>query len=437
MRKIVLCSLLFGLIFVNGKGAFAEGQICHQTPDGKVVCNYIDRGGDMEHGICYRKKGGDNDKAAADEESWTEDWWAKKEKTDCTAQKKGASWAQCIDNPGKWQGRTGIGRSCAAFDCQSDYLLYTTNTRLEIPVVGENRRVGSQGLCREKSFLKSLCDVGCGCKDDEKCVLNEVAVTHHGRTVQAFIGEELCVCEKDPNYVEPGPCDGLEGAEKKCCQLEKVAKQPVQWNKEEGICECTDKTKELKNGKCVDKGGITPDLEGECVYTFKGYVDCGNGKEVYKSTSVKLTKEEAAAWQLKCGTGEEITISEKFKQDKENFKKLVEKICGKPQGNTGPGYNDAGDDYEYLGAKERLDTFMRNTDLNRNVWKNAEGKFNTARLASDLTAGVVLGTVGGIVSANIIKKKQVEKGFDALNCTIGGQKVADWGDEFTVGLHRY
>ncbi len=43
-----------------------------------------------------------------------------------------------------------------------------------------------------------------------------------------------------------------------------------------------------------------------------------------------------------------------------------------------------------------------------------------ARLASDLTAGVVLGTVGGVVSGVVIKKKQVEKGFDALHCTVGG-----------------
>ena len=87
-------------------------------------------------------------------------------------------------------------------------------------------------------------------------------------------------------------------------------------------------------------------------------------------------------------------------------------------------------------AAERLSLFFKQVDSDRSVWKNADGSFNATRLASDLTAGVVLGTVGGVVSGVLIKKSQVEKGFDALNCTVGGQRVADWGDEFRVGLKR-
>ncbi|MCQ2581390.1 MAG: hypothetical protein MJ170_00200 [Alphaproteobacteria bacterium] len=67
-------------------------------------------------------------------------------------------------------------------------------------------------------------------------------------------------------------------------------------------------------------------------------------------------------------------------------------------------------------------------------WKDEEGKFNTARLASDSIAGVVLGTVGGVVTSTVIKKNQVEDGFEDLKCSIGGQSVATWGDEFQVGL---
>ncbi len=89
-------------------------------------------------------------------------------------------------------------------------------------------------------------------------------------------------------------------------------------------------------------------------------------------------------------------------------------------------------------AKKVLDDFYTyaKDDKNRSVWKNSEGNFNTIRLASDLTAGVVLGTVGGVVSGVVIKKKQVEKGFDALHCAVGGQAVADWGDEFSVGFYK-
>ena len=68
-----------------------------------------------------------------------------------------------------------------------------------------------------------------------------------------------------------------------------------------------------------------------------------------------------------------------------------------------------------------------------NKWKDAEGNFNTARLASDSIAGVVLGTVGGVVTARLVKKSQIKKGFEDIQCHIGGQPVADYGDEFTVG----
>ena len=68
------------------------------------------------------------------------------------------------------------------------------------------------------------------------------------------------------------------------------------------------------------------------------------------------------------------------------------------------------------------------------VWKDEEGKFNTARLASDSIAAVVLGTTGALVTSNIVKKNQVENGFEDIKCTIGGQTVADWGDQFRVGI---
>ena len=72
--------------------------------------------------------------------------------------------------------------------------------------------------------------------------------------------------------------------------------------------------------------------------------------------------------------------------------------------------------------------------VEQNVWRNADGKFNTARLASDATAGVILGTAGGLISNKIIKKNQIKKGFEGIGCYVGGQAVADYGDEFTVGM---
>ncbi|MBQ5699685.1 MAG: hypothetical protein IIV74_00095 [Alphaproteobacteria bacterium] len=68
------------------------------------------------------------------------------------------------------------------------------------------------------------------------------------------------------------------------------------------------------------------------------------------------------------------------------------------------------------------------------VWKDEEGNFNTARLASDSIAAVVLGTAGGLITSNVVKKNQVESGFEDIKCTIGGQNVAQWGDQFRVGI---
>ncbi|MBO4583094.1 MAG: hypothetical protein J5714_03515 [Alphaproteobacteria bacterium] len=71
--------------------------------------------------------------------------------------------------------------------------------------------------------------------------------------------------------------------------------------------------------------------------------------------------------------------------------------------------------------------------LEKSVWRDEDGNFNTARLVSDSVAGVVLGTVGGIVTSNLVKKAQVKQGFEDIGCYIGGQSVAGYGDEFTVG----
>ena len=83
-------------------------------------------------------------------------------------------------------------------------------------------------------------------------------------------------------------------------------------------------------------------------------------------------------------------------------------------------------------AMSVLNAFAAGEDAS--VWKNADGKFNTARLASDATAGVVLGTAGGLISNRLIKKNQIKKGFEGISCYVGGQIVADYGDEFTVGM---
>ncbi|MGN0917215.1 MAG: hypothetical protein ACI4NZ_03340 [Candidatus Enterousia sp.] len=76
-----------------------------------------------------------------------------------------------------------------------------------------------------------------------------------------------------------------------------------------------------------------------------------------------------------------------------------------------------------------------NSEFDRSHWKTASGNFNGARLASDSIAGVVLGTAGGLITSNIIKKNQIRGGFEDLQCVIGGQIIADYNDEFTINMN--
>ena len=92
-----------------------------------------------------------------------------------------------------------------------------------------------------------------------------------------------------------------------------------------------------------------------------------------------------------------------------------------------------------VAAQQKIDqasaTLQSITDgLRVNKWRNEEGKFNTSRLLSDSIAGVVLGTAGGLITSSVVKKSQVSDGFEDMQCTVGGQVVAGWGDEFRVGI---
>jgi len=93
-----------------------------------------------------------------------------------------------------------------------------------------------------------------------------------------------------------------------------------------------------------------------------------------------------------------------------------------------------------LQVESSIDSYYSNLlrlrdDLGLSEWRDENGNFNTARLVSDSVAGVVLGTVGGIITSKLVKKNQLKKGFEDLSCAVGGQTVAGYGDDFTVGLH--
>ena len=152
----------------------------------------------------------------------------------------------------------------------------------------------------------------------------------------------------------------------------------MRYNPGNGQCECNDPVTQRKNGdkcECIAVGTVMEN----------GFCKCTNKEMVLKDN--KCVYDETA----------------------------IESIRGKITASFG-----------------RLNSTMGGFE--KSVWKDAEGNFNTARLASDSIAGVVLGTAGGIITSKLVKKNQLKKGFEDIKCSIGGQNVASYGDSFSVGM---
>jgi hypothetical protein len=309
----------------------------------------------------------------------------------CTSASAGEKSALCKDLGGDEL-------SCTARECLSDYSLWLTTAR-STPTKPLPQ---SQGRCFSVSKMEAWCKQGCGCKANEECVFNEYSGNYLAGNssytaptkTKAFVGEEACHCVAKTTgqpVVEDEPSVETD------CEVS-VAFQIT----------CPDGTKWAKNRKYKVKKSDFANMNFENCQEFTDALGNENQGGLDLSLTTLLAN-ETASYQA-------IT----------DFAKLVCK-----------GRMTVVETPDVLAAKRTINSFIATAKSEkRDVWTSADGTFNTARLASDLTAGVVLGTVGGVVSGVVIKKKQVEKGFDALHCTVGGQTVADWGDEFMVGLVR-
>ena len=214
---------------------------------------------------------------------------------------------------------------------------------------------------------------------------------------------------------------------KACCDLPNSV---ATWNGSK--CNCLG-GKEFKivegKGQCVVTGG--GDDEGNAVTPYKcsdfditlinsWKVDCKDS-----STVMQLIQQ----LELKC-KDPNLTIAEFNKMSNQvslsverNCQSVIEEVI-KPDNSQARA--------AIIAAGDALDGIV--AGFGKSKWKNAEGEFNTARLASDSIAAVVLGTAGGLITSSVMKKHQVEDGFEDLKCVIGGQPVAGWGDEFRVGI---
>ena len=314
-------------------------------------------------------------------------------------------------------------------------------------------------------------------EDKTKCVSvaeklsEQQCLESHGKE---YVNEE-CVCEESKNLIQ--------SSDNKTC----VCKDKHTWNGEEGKCVHKDKQ------GCDDTGGSWDDANKNCLCNAEntekkgnkceckssdyGWIDSNNKKQ---GCSLKDSAKQRQACEDAKGKGQDVKwdgssckcVNDTGNKLKFEDGKCVEKSeytqCNK-LGNdaewnaaTGecrckdenkevvsgrceytPSYKDKKAQEEkaatQAAARAGIDNIAKDLDavvatFDRSKWRDADGNFNTARLASDSVAAVVLGTAGGLISSKVIKKKQVENGFEDIKCTIGDQEVADWGDEFQVGI---
>ncbi|MCL1892297.1 MAG: hypothetical protein FWF97_03360 [Alphaproteobacteria bacterium] len=190
-----------------------------------------------------------------------------------------------------------------------------------------------------------------------------------------------------------GSCPDPNQAAMEACN--KVGPAVATWDAAAKTCNCVDKNFDWNGSACVKKPGVQAEEDAQ---------KCRDGGGEWDTTNKKCDcskKGKGYEWNgSKCELTQDAVVAD-----------LTTSIS-----NTFDNLNNT------------MDSF------GRSQWKNAEGKFNTARLISDSVAGAALGTVGGLVTHTIIKKNQLKKGFDGIHCSVDGETVADFGDEFRVGV---
>ena len=214
----------------------------------------------------------------------------------------------------------------------------------------------------------------------------------------------------------------LEG--KACCDLpSSVAK----WNAPNCVCVDTNKEFRIENGKgvCVDKSAPVVQDKCDCAGTAAERINMRT--TCAKNPGVLSVLDTLDA---ECKKAEKECDGKAFAVYMNTVREQAAlPNCGVAGGATvEPTANVARITSAITSIEKRV------SNLDSSVWKTAEGNFNGARLASDSIAGVVLGTAGGLITSNVVKKNQIKSGFEDIVCTVGGQVVGNYGDQITVGI---
>jgi hypothetical protein len=65
-------------------------------------------------------------------------------------------------------------------------------------------------------------------------------------------------------------------------------------------------------------------------------------------------------------------------------------------------------------------------------WRDKDGNFNQTRLLADAAGGAVVGAAAGILTNIAMKKAQLKKGYESIQCVYGTAGHAAFGEQFIV-----
>lgn len=230
-------------------------------------------------------------------------------------------------------------------------------------------------------------------------------------------------------------CGGLTGNEySQCITCCYVPAETAVWNASERICKCVDSTKTFNPStlQCEAPSVIEQEPveeENEPAYECDSAIlQILNQWSIQYATNTTVSSQINQILIYCSGTPSEIVFNNMFNQVQAMINQSAADAAAAEQ--LIITQNRARN--KISSAIAKMDDIR--SGLKLTVWRDEEGNFNTSRLLSDSIAGVVLGTAGGLITSNVVKKNQVENGFEDIQCTIGGQVVAGWGDEFRVGI---
>ena len=344
----------------------------------------------------------------------------------------GATQGYCTNNK-KRDGSPTI--SCAAKICDDDHILWLHKRKGEyVPY----------GRCQSKRNMQNICDKG-HCDSTCKCVLNQIDYKWqygptNGLTTKAYYDDAMCRCESTQSSPDTSKTCKYKFIAR-CHEGSKLAGEEIvdpdlHLPKIINITQNELSQKDVKDFYNLTEDEIAACVNGQ-VLERKDNIDCNKlGQNADASTKLfcKMFNKDTKVLREWLNTSEGSAYIQWYCAGGMEDEIVAGAAASAGAAGSGVVSVNTGDTAEINNAKAVLSAFFAKAESDVSVWKNEEGKFNTARLASDLGAAVVLGTVGGVVSSVVIKKAQVKKGFEALQCYMHGYKVADWGDVFEASL---